>query len=103
MSNYREQYKRLLSEYERLGGNLQGVPRFYSLENEAKLKAKLKSLTPRPPLSESEAQSENRQQARCSRFTFLCSLNLRLSPSPTPRIPRQEKTMATSLLTQATA
>ena len=57
MSNYREQYKRLLSEYERLGGNLQGVPRFYSLENEAKLKAKLKSLTPRPPLSESEANN----------------------------------------------
>ena len=57
MSNYREQYKRLLSEYERLGGNLQGVPRFYSLENEAKLKAKLKSLTPRSPLSESEANN----------------------------------------------
>lgn len=57
MSNYREQYKRLLIEYERLGGNLQGVPRFYSLENEAKLKAKLKSLTPRSPLSESEANN----------------------------------------------
>lgn len=57
MTNYREQYKRLLSEYERLGGNLQGVPRFYSLENEAKLKAKLKSLTSRPPLSESEANN----------------------------------------------
>lgn len=57
MSNYREQYKRLLSEYERLGGNLQGVPRFYSLENEAKLKAKLKSLTPRSPLSESEGDN----------------------------------------------
>ena len=57
MSNYREQYKRLLSEYERLGGNLQGVPRFYSLENEAKLKAKLKSLTPRSPFSESEGDN----------------------------------------------
>nr|DAR63903.1 MAG TPA: hypothetical protein [Caudoviricetes sp.] len=57
MSNYREQYKRLLIEYERLGGNLQGVPRFYSLENEAKLKAKLKSLTPRSPLSESEGDN----------------------------------------------
>lgn len=56
MSNYREQYKRLLSEYERLGGNLQGVPRFYSLENEAKLKAKLKSLT-HSPLSESEGDN----------------------------------------------
>lgn len=57
MSNYREQYKRLLSEYERLGGNLQGVPRFYSLENEAKLwreMSKLSNLTmsqlaPEPP------------------------------------------------------
>ena len=57
MSNYREQYKRLLIEYEHLGGNLQGVPRFYSLENEAKLKAKLKSLTPRSPLSESEGDN----------------------------------------------
>ena len=57
MTNYREQYKRLLSEFERLGGNLQGVPRFYSLENEAKLKAKLKSLTPRSPLSESEGDN----------------------------------------------
>ena len=57
MNNYREQYKRLLIEYERLGGNLQGVPRFYSLENEAKLKAKLKSLTPRSPLSESEGDN----------------------------------------------
>ena len=57
MTNYREQYKRLLIEYERLGGNLQGVPRFYSLENEAKLKAKLKSLTPRSPLSESEGDN----------------------------------------------
>ena len=47
----------MLIEYERLGGNLQGVPRFYSLENEAKLKAKLKSLTPRSPLSESEGDN----------------------------------------------
>ena len=101
MSNYREQYKCLLSEYERLGGNLQGVPRFYSLENEAKLKAKLKSLTPRSPLRKRGGQSENRQQTRCSLFTFLCSLNLRLSPSPAPRIPRQEKPVAKSLLAQA--
>lgn len=48
MSNYREQYKRLLSEYERLGGNLQGVPRFYSLENEAKLRREMSKLTNLP-------------------------------------------------------
>ena len=45
MTNYREQYKRLLTEYERLGGNLQGVPRFYSLENEAKLRREMSKLT----------------------------------------------------------
>ena len=44
MTNYREQYKRLLTEYERLGGNLQGVARFYSLENEAKLRREMSKL-----------------------------------------------------------
>ena len=44
MINYREQYKHLLTEYERLGGNLQGVPRFYSLENEAKLRREISKL-----------------------------------------------------------
>lgn len=48
MSNYREQYKRLLIEYERLGGNLQGVPRFYSLENEAKLRREMSKLSNLP-------------------------------------------------------
>ena len=48
MSNYREQYKRLLIEYERLGGNLQGVPRFYSLENEAKLRREMSKLANLP-------------------------------------------------------
>lgn len=48
MSNYREQYKRLLIEYERLGGNLQGVPRFYSLENEAKLRREMSKLANKP-------------------------------------------------------
>jgi hypothetical protein len=42
--NYREQYKRLLSEFERLGGNLQGVSRIYSLENEAKLRREMSKL-----------------------------------------------------------
>ena len=48
MTNYREQYKRLLTEYERLGGNLQGVPRFYSLENEAKLRREMSKLVNKP-------------------------------------------------------
>ncbi len=48
MTNYREQYKRLLIEYERLGGNLQGVPRFYSLENEAKLRREMRKLANKP-------------------------------------------------------
>ena len=48
MTNYREQYKRLLIEYERLGGNLQGVPRFYSLENEAKLRREMSQLANKP-------------------------------------------------------
>ena len=65
MTNYREQYKRLLTEYERLGGNLQGVPRFYSLENEAKLRREMSKLAnlqmsklaPEPP-KEDNPQSE---------------------------------------------
>ena len=48
MINYREQYKHLLTEYERLGGNLQGVPRFYSLENEAKLRREISKLENEP-------------------------------------------------------
>ena len=44
MINYREQYQRLLSEFERLGGNLQGVSRIYSLENEAKLRREMNKL-----------------------------------------------------------
>ena len=48
MTNYREQYKCLLIEYERLGGNLQGVPRFYSLENEAKLRREMNKLANKP-------------------------------------------------------
>lgn len=48
MTNYREQYKRLLTDYERLGGNLQGVPRFYSLENEAKLRREMSKLANKP-------------------------------------------------------
>lgn len=71
MINYREQYKRLLTEYERLGGNLQGVPRFYSLENEAKLRREMSKLAnlpmsqlaPEPPKGDNPKidKSENRQ------------------------------------------
>ena len=71
MTNYREQYKRLLTEYERLGGNLQGVPRFYSLENEAKLRREMSKLAnlpmsqlaPEPPKGDNPKidKSENRQ------------------------------------------
>ena len=38
----------MLTEYERLGGNLQGVPRFYSLENEAKLRREIRKLENEP-------------------------------------------------------
>lgn len=38
----------MLIEYERLGGNLQGVPRFYSLENEAKLRREMSKLANKP-------------------------------------------------------
>jgi hypothetical protein len=85
MSNYREQYKRLLIEYERLGGNLQGVPRFYSLENEAKLKAKLKSLTPRSPLSESEGdnpQTDKSANSPCGSHQIDKSANRLISDYP---------------------
>lgn len=71
MTNYREQYKRLLTEYERLGGNLQGVPRFYSLENEAKLRREMSKLAnlpmsqlaPEPPKGDNPKidKSANRQ------------------------------------------
>ena len=72
MTNYREQYKRLLIEYERLGGNLQGVPRIYSLENEAKLRREMRKLanseiskladtpkTQKSPTSQPKAKEEN--------------------------------------------
>lgn len=55
----------MLTEYERLGGNPQGVPRFYSLENEAKLRREMSQLAnlqmsklaPEPP-KEDNPQSE---------------------------------------------
>jgi len=61
MTNYREQYKRLLTDYERLGGNLQGVPRFYSLENEAKLRREMSKLANKPI-----SQLENEPISQCA-------------------------------------
>ena len=61
----------MLTEYERLGGNLQGVPRFYSLENEAKLRREMSKLAnlpmsqlaPEPPKGDNPKidKSANRQ------------------------------------------
>lgn len=64
MINYREQYKRLLSEFERLGGNLQGVPRFYSLENEAKLRREMSKLTNSRISKLEDIKESHRNQAK---------------------------------------
>ena len=40
--DYRAQYRQLLGELERLGGDLRGVPRYYSLEAEAKVRRLIK-------------------------------------------------------------
>lgn len=108
MSNYREQYKRLLIEYERLGGNLQGVPRFYSLENEAKLRREMSKLAnlpmsqlaPEPSKGDNPKidKSENRQidklisdypqtlhpvyLAKKNHWLQACSLKLQLNALP---------------------
>lgn len=102
MTNYREQYKRLLTEYERLGGNLQGVPRFYSLENEAKLRREMSQLAnlpmsklaPEPP-KEDNPQSEGVRiiadypqtlhpvyLAKKNHWLQACSLKLQLNALP---------------------
>ena len=64
MINYREQYKRLLSEFERLGGNLQGVPRIYSLENEAKLRREMSKLTNSRISKLEDIKESHRNQAK---------------------------------------
>lgn len=108
MSNYREQYKRLLSEYERLGGNLQGVPRFYSLENEAKLRREMSKLSnlpmsqlaPEPPKGDNPKIDKSANQkidklisdypqalhpvylAKKNQWLQACSLKLQLNALP---------------------
>jgi len=62
--NYREQYKRLLSEFERLGGNLQGVPRIYSLENEAKLRREMSILVNLGISKLGDTQSSQKSQTK---------------------------------------
>jgi len=85
MTNYREQYKRLLTEYERLGGNLQGVPRFYSLENEAKLRREMSKLA-NLPMSQlaSDPPKEDNPKIDKSKNHWLqaCSLKLSLNALP---------------------
>lgn len=73
MTNYREQYKRLLIEYERLGGNLQGVPRFYSLENEAKLRREMSKLANLPM-----SQLENEPISPCGSHQIDKSANQKI-------------------------
>ena len=70
MINYREQYKRLLSEFERLGGNLQGVPRIYSLENEAKLRREMSKLTNSRISKLEDIKESHRNQAKPKEDTF---------------------------------
>ena len=40
--DYRAQYRQLVNDLERLGGDLRGVPRYYSLEAEAKVRRLIK-------------------------------------------------------------
>ena len=62
--NYREKYKRLLSEFERLGGNLQGVSHIYSLENEAKLRREMSKLTNSRISKLEDIKESHRNQAK---------------------------------------
>lgn len=48
--DYRAQYRHLVRELERLGGDLRGVPRYYSLEAEAKVRRLIKERQGREPL-----------------------------------------------------
>lgn len=42
--DYKAQYRELVNDLERLGGDLRGVPRFYSIEAEAKVRRLLKEV-----------------------------------------------------------
>jgi len=47
--DYKAQYRELVNDLERLGGDLRGVPRYYSLEAEAKVRRLIKERPPPPP------------------------------------------------------
>lgn len=53
--DYRAQYRHLVRELERLGGDLRGVPAYYSLEAEAKVRRLIKERQGREPLLASGA------------------------------------------------
>lgn len=46
--DYKAQYRELVNELERLGGDLRGVPRYYSLEAEAKVRRLIKERSSQP-------------------------------------------------------
>ncbi|WP_277124657.1 hypothetical protein [Capnocytophaga gingivalis] len=46
--DYKAQYRELVNELERLGGDLRGVPRYYSLEAEAKVRRLIKERSAQP-------------------------------------------------------
>ena len=76
MQNYKEKYQLLLIELERLGGKIQGVYSFYSLENEAKVRQEIKRLQstrvipiPEKPLQNTTSNNE-KQQEKSSNLTL---------------------------------
>ena len=58
--DYKAQYRELVNDLERLGGDLRGVPRYYSLEAEAKVRRLIKERSAQPictPESQSTSTS----------------------------------------------
>lgn len=55
---YKAKYLDLLGYFERLGGNIQGVPSFYSLENEAKVRKEIQKLEKNKSFTSSTKQKE---------------------------------------------
>lgn len=47
--DYKAQYRELINDLERLGGDLRGVPRYYSLEAEAKVRRLIKEMRGKEP------------------------------------------------------
>ena len=63
--DYKAQYRELVNELERLGGDLRGVPRYYSLEAEAKVRRLIKERSAQPtcaPESQSTPKSGEHPQ-----------------------------------------